>query len=154
MVKKHKLSEGLSHNYTIIGIVSRMINFQLCFHINNTLHISLKREGDLPVIIYKSNVTEHFPFFRYTDPHYNNNWMLVSNRNQMQKMLLVDLKLIDYFLFIENLPSFVEIKNIIVSLKNIAGITLAQQFNMEVSKGLEYLFQDIEIYLSNPDRTK
>lgn len=154
MVKKHKLSSGLSHEYTIIGIVSRMINFQLCFHINNALRISLKREGNLPAISYKSNVVGYFPFFRYTDPQYHNNWMLVSNRNQMQKILLVDLKLIDYFLFIENLPQFVEIKTIIVSLKNIAGITLAQQINKEVSTGMEYLLQDIEIYLTNPDRIK
>lgn len=154
MIKKHKIFTGESDNFTIIGIVSRLVDYKLCFHINNALNIGLKRGSDISVMAVKTHEVQHFPLFRYYSEQYKNNWILIPNKNLNKDILLADLQPIDYFFFIDEFPSLLDIKDLMRTFKNIPEVALVKQIKPQASKRIDHILQDIEIYLLSQNQKK
>lgn len=154
MAKKHKLTAGLSYDYEVIAIVSTLVDFKLCIRINKLLGLDMKRAGDVPFFNQKLNAFQYFPVFRYCDSHHKTNWFLVANRNYLQQRMLTDLKQLDFFLILDELPPFLTIQSIVSRLRGIKGATLVQKIETEASKQIDHFLQDLEMYVLELDQTK
>lgn len=154
MAKKHKLTAGLSYDYEVVAIVSTLIDFKLCIRINKLLGLDMKRAGDVPFFNQKLNAFQYFPFFRYYDSHHKTNWFLVPNRNYLQQRMLADLKQLDYFLILDEMPPFLNLTGIISQLRGIKGISLIHKIETDASKQMEHLLEDIEMFVMDLDQTK
>lgn len=152
MVKKHRLSAACSYDYSITGIATQLKDFKLCLFINQALGIKLRRVGDIPVNASEKGKLLHFPLYRYYDPPHRINWYLIANRNHQQQVMLSELKELNFFLVNNEMPPFLDINTFISSLKQIAGVQMAQQISLSTSKGLSYLLQDLEIYTLELDK--
>jgi hypothetical protein len=152
MIRRHKLSVELSHDYSIIGIATQLKDYKLCLFLNKVLGIKLVRTVDIPVRAGESETPVSFPFYRYYDAANRINWYLLSNRNHNHQLILAGLKQLNFFLLNDGIPPFMDIKTFISSINKISNVQLAQDINIEKFKGIDYMLLDLELHLLELDR--
>jgi hypothetical protein len=122
-VRKNTISAFDEFEGTLFGIVTQLKDYRLCWHINASLAMDLKKMNDIEIVSRKKNRTAVFSLCRYENEL--DKWLvyLVSNRHQGE-YLLPELKLTD-FLFIINGEMDAATKDQILSaLKNIPAIQM------------------------------
>lgn len=146
MAKKHRLSSEVSFDYCITGIASQLKDYRLCLFINQALGLKLIRKGEIPVNISHSHAVQYFPFYAHYDTFHRLNWYLISNKNHLHQVMLTDLKMLDFFLISDGLPSHLDIKDFTSALKRINNVQMAQEMDLSQSKSFPAMLEDIEFY--------
>src|SRR5690606_20888557 len=114
-----KLDESLFlEDLTILGLVSELPSFRLCYFINELLSFRLKRSREDKPFYYKNKDLVKYAHFEYYNAHHAISCFLTANKNpQLQPLqknnttddvrivsglpLIPNLKGIDYFLWFE-----------------------------------------------------
>ncbi len=146
-----KLEDFETENYSLIAIhSSRKEDFKVTYLVNTALNLYLERTKN-DVEIDTEQGLACFSLFEYDDHDYHVLWKLVSNKaflfpeSQMnsplfknvistiskQGYLLPELKMVDYFLKIENTDEQFDISRVIEKLKAIKLVSAAYEIKAE-----------------------
>ncbi|RYE23412.1 MAG: IPExxxVDY family protein [Sphingobacteriales bacterium] len=133
------MEEDFFSDCALIGIVSAMPAYKLCWRLNNTLDIDFVREPELDILVQKPKAVQHyFPIYQYAIP-------LSGCRHLMYKLksdkeaLLPEIKQLDYLWLIQSHKAAHEAHMAAQQLRNIADIQLAQILDIEKLKNLSNL---------------
>ena len=129
---KHKLFLEDDYSFELIGICSSNADYKLCWGINNTLGINLRKIADLNLMLKKQGEQE-FSFYEYFDETEHITYNLVKNLSHQFVHLIPEKDQIDYFLLIKNNYTL-ELNNILTSLKDLDTILTAFKFDPEELK--------------------
>ncbi len=143
MPKKHSLILSQDHEFKIIGVVSPLVAYRLCYFLNKALLLRLARIMDLPA---RESIDDGYQLFKYTDHKRQNNWYLISNKLESQ-LLVPDLKHIDYFLLADGLPHSLTLEKVAATIRKISLVQTAQTIHPNQVKGVTNLFDDLEMHL-------
>lgn len=89
------LSDGFFDNSRILGIVSTLRDYQLCWSLNNSLHFDLRINNGIEIIMNKKARTYYFSVYQYNEPagslvHY------IYNNRYDGEFLLPEFRHLDY----------------------------------------------------------
>ncbi len=135
------------------GLVCDLPAYRLCYFINNSLALELKRAQKDKTFVHKGTLM-HYSLFEFDDEIAGLRWHLLANKNpwagddevmpsQAYRIsglpLITSLKLMDYFLLIEGECSDRSIKNWQEVLKKMPQIRALEIIDPEKTKNLHHL---------------
>jgi len=135
---KYRLEESGFPNFFedsyIVGIVSTLKNYLLCWHIQHHLNIYFGTSEDMQINLVKNQRTYSFTVYEYNDPVSLHQYQLFTNKNDGE-FLLPELQHLDYILFFKgnngNLDNFQRIR---LLLKTIPGVQMVVDINQSKIK--------------------
>lgn len=140
-----------NENYKLIGIHTRIENYQLAFLINQYLQVKLKR-ADYNLDFGAKKHNSSYAVYEYTDKKYDYNWFLIENICRIQTTsnglfgeteqthyLLPEEKKVDYFLKLEGDFENEYLKKCTDSIKNIPQIVTSYLIEVNKLKSKEFL---------------
>jgi len=136
--KSHKLIFEDDFRFILIGISSHENDYRVCWSLNNTFGMSLKRSKNLTIYNPRLRQNQEFPMYQYADQETLNYYHLISNRCD-NGFLLEEMSNIDYILKIsgdtgKNFPA-----QLVDKLKKINIITTAFEINPSTLKSRKKL---------------
>ncbi|MDP2422754.1 MAG: IPExxxVDY family protein [Bacteroidales bacterium] len=143
MPKKHTLKSLGSHEFLLIGVITPLPGYRLCYFLNKSLCLRLARTKDLPS---KETDDDGFQLYEYLDKERQNEWYLLGNKAGNQ-LLLPALKQFDYFLLTNCLPHSLTFESVAETIRIISQVQIAQIIEYEHVKGLDCLFEDFEMHI-------
>ena len=76
---------NLEEDYSLFGVRSNLSDFSLVYFLNKNLNINLYRENkDLSIIHLQKKI--FFSLFSYYDSELDNQWSIIKNKNQFEKI--------------------------------------------------------------------
>lgn len=133
------MEEDFFSDCALIGIVSALPAYKLCWKLNNTLDTNFVREPELDILVQKNKTNQHyFPIYQYAIP-------LSGCRHLMYKLksdkeaLLPEVKQLDYLWMIQSSTAEHEAHIAAQQLRDIPDIQLAQIIDIDKLKNLSNL---------------
>lgn len=129
----------MEYDYKMIGICSHHSDYRLVWSVNNELGFNFGKSASEFVMVNKKGVqiSKH-SFYEWTDEDSLINFFLIKNK-AFSKFLIPEKEEFDYFLFVCE-DHLNEQADILISLKNVAGILTAVEFDPKSIKSTENLF--------------
>lgn len=124
-------------DYRLVGISSQERDYRLCWAINQLLHIDMVRVPD-HLMESRAHIAG-FPFFECIQEETGDVYRLLSNRFE-QKILMKELKTIDYFLLIQTQQDF--IADVIHRLTTLEFVIWASEIDVNQLKEKDLLYLD------------
>lgn len=127
------------HDASLIGIISRQKEYQLCWEVNRALGFKFKMNNELEVMLLKKDKKCFFPVYEFEEPtrfttHY------LYNNHYKGEYLLQELKNIDFIWLIKgNYYNEQEIKWLMDAIKNMGNIQLVSRLKPAELKSRENL---------------
>lgn len=115
-----------SNDLTIIGITTTMNSFSLAQHINTELLNNLTLFKDFESYDKEKDQTNNFKNYYYYNAPYRLHNLLISNKNNEDKLLFDDNKTIDYIYVLIGRDNKKHAKTFLNKIKNVPNIVLAQ----------------------------
>lgn len=118
----------------LMGIITRVKDYQLCWHLNNTLRFNFRANNELEIKLCQKKKTFYFSVFEFTEPttavsHY------IYNNHSKAAFLLPELKNIDFLWLIKgDYYQEKEVKALIEQIRSVETIQLVTLFNQEEIK--------------------
>lgn len=138
MAKKTILTLDYDYDFFLVGLVTRLKDYQLAWNFNQLFHIALRKEMGYEIIFKKKNLSIIFPWYKYVDELNKNEYHLLANKTQSE-FLLPEIKQAD-FLFIVKGNASVELKEtIILKIKSLVSIQTSVVLNPAGLKSRENL---------------
>jgi|SRR5690554_1612930 len=128
---KFTLSLEEDYPYFIIGISSSTPDYRLCWSLNKTLDISLKRDKSIDIHSKNGDVTAH-SVFEYTDEVLNTKYRLIENKKGSSRFLS-EANQADYLLIIDDSDK-IQISDLLNEIKKIAQVILAFSIDIDSLK--------------------
>lgn len=122
----------------MIGIVTALPGYHLCWLLNNHFDIEFVREPSQNIPLQKKENTYNFPIYQYTFPNSAHKYLLYKLKDGKEP-LLPETKQLDYLWLIQTATPEYDAMNITTELKNIPDIQLAQILAPEQLKSLNNL---------------
>lgn len=125
-MQKKFLQETFKIDFELLAIASPLADYQLAWHTNNLLNLSLKRVEDHHISL-KKDVFLSTSCFAYKTEH--STFKLFKNKLNEGAgaiLLIPEMKNIDYFLLIQDDTEEVEILNVKNTLSKIKNVILIQ----------------------------
>lgn len=98
-MKVLSLESELDYDFKLIGVCCHMKDYRLCWEVNRSLSISLKREENYT--LYSKDSTERtFPFFEFEDKENGVDYYLMKNRGT-SGMIIPEEGRADYLLLLK-----------------------------------------------------
>lgn len=148
MARKQRLEPSFQQADAFIGIATNLSAIQLVHFINRESWLNLVRETELPVYSEKSDSLNYFRFFYYQDEDLRSDFCLLCNQSD-GLFLLPTQKQFGYFLLVNGAIPDGKVKQLISSIKSIAGVQLAASIPQEPIKALGPLLEDLELHLTD-----
>lgn len=114
--------------FLLIGIVSHLDDYSICWSLNHKLNIHLSKREDIIIENKRSKQTAEYPCFSFYDEEEYKDYVLLQNKSGANR-ILNELTEIDYFLKISGFIQGETEENILKKLKKIEGISLAYKIN-------------------------
>lgn len=146
MARKSLLEPAYEKADALIGIACSIPVYRLVHLLNQHTMLQLECEVDIPVFIEKVKLSLDFPFYYYEDEDFRSSFCLISNSNRAALILPMH-KQLSYLLIIKGAIPAEKITQLIVSIKQIAGIQLATSLNQSTIKNFESVMEDLEMHL-------
>lgn len=138
--KKNKIVVEPFDDIRIIGINSHLEDYKLAWYINNVLKINLLKYSD---IINEDG--QPFSFYLYDGGENSNAFNLVELSNGESKWMKMALPT-DYLIVIRNFITEESYQALISKIKQIPGVILVYNVDIEKTKKIDNLLEDIEIH--------
>jgi hypothetical protein len=119
----------------MIGIVSAMPVYRLCWMLNNHFDINFVREPEQDVMMKKKDIQYCFPIYQYDLPNSGYQYLLYKLKNG-KETLLPETKQLDYLWLLRTSDPEEDAARISAELRNIRDIQLAQVLAAEQLKSL------------------
>ncbi|TAM99374.1 MAG: IPExxxVDY family protein [Chitinophagaceae bacterium] len=134
-----KNTDSFFHNSTLIGIISRMKPYKLCWEINRILNFNFIMNHELEITLLKKEKKCFFPVYEYAESlrfttHY------LYNNHYKGEFLLPELKHTDFLWMIKgDYYNEEEVKYLMDAIKKIPAIQLATILDVEDLKNKDNL---------------
>lgn len=115
--KRHFLQFDIEIDFALIAISSHQKGFKLCWSINNSCKLKLKRTDDVWVELKSSTAKVPFATYSFFNPETELEYLLIENRNQGYN-LLPEIKAADYFLILKGMYNANMVNELLEELKN------------------------------------
>lgn len=140
-MKKVKLQSNVTYDFHLIGVISNAREYTVCWSINQTLNIKLKKEDDV-VLIKKNGERQMVSYSLFENDFIR--YSLISNRvdggdGRAFMPLLSALSHFDYFLKIEVLEEVEDLNSIYGKLREAARIDSILKLDVKKVKEKESL---------------
>jgi hypothetical protein len=122
--------------YEIIGISASAKDYRICWSLNQTLEIALKREPSLKVFTKKSEPVEH-GYYTFLDEDTDIKFRLVENKRSASKFLPEAPKA-DYLFIIDESPG-IEPDSILSKIREIRPVLMAFRIDSDQLKNKQNL---------------
>jgi len=143
--KKIKVVVEPFDDIKIIGITTRLEDFQLAWHLNNTLDINLIRYPDIC-----NEDGELFSFFYYNGGENSNAFNLVALSNDEVKWVKFSPST-DFLFIIRNFITDEKLQKLLSQIKQIPDIAYSYLIDLDQNKKIDTLLEDIEMHESDLD---
>jgi hypothetical protein len=100
MASAKKLILPHHYNFSLTGISCHEKLYRLCWALNNTLGLTLKKDLDITLFDKKTNSTLMFPAFSFQDESTLISYRIISNKYK-NKVLVAEHKQADYLFMIQ-----------------------------------------------------
>jgi hypothetical protein len=121
MAKKNIIEVEYDFDFVLWGIVTTMRDYQICWELNKSLKINLKRQPDVEFSHPQRGRHMLFSLFRYYDEMDKCLYHLMSNK-YYKEFLLPEVKEADYLLRFTGEMPYNYAEGILYSLKNVPKI--------------------------------
>lgn len=138
--RKNKIVVEPFDDIRIIGINSHLEDYKLAWHINNVLNINLIKYSDIV-----NEDGQAFSFYLYDGGENSNAFNLVGLVNEEAKWIKLPLPT-DYLIVIRNFITEDSYQAITSKIKQIPGVILIYNVDVEKTRKIDNLLEDIEIH--------
>jgi len=107
----------------LLGIVTQLRDYQLCWHLNKMMNFEMKMMNDLEITHKKKNKTALFSWFKYEDELDKLMVYLISNRHSGE-YLLPEMKQADFIFMVQGEVTEERRKEIFNGIKQINAVQL------------------------------
>jgi hypothetical protein len=133
------MEEDFFSDCALIGIVSALPAYKLCWKLNEKLDTNFIREPELDILVQKSkNVQHYFPIYQYALPLSGCRHLLYKLKNE-KEALMPEIKQLDYLWMIQSHEAMHEAHIAAQQLRDIADIQLAQILDLDKLKNASNL---------------
>ena len=135
-----QMSDSFFDNTRILGIVSTLKNYQLCFHIEKLLQIDFRTSADLQISLEKNKRSYSFTVYEFLEPAIATEHFLYSNKNDGEP-LIYELQHLDFIWLLKGQYFYDEslFSDLQQKLRSISGIQLVTEVNQEKIKSKDNL---------------
>ncbi|PKR81471.1 IPExxxVDY family protein [Brumimicrobium salinarum] len=137
---KYTLSLEDDFNFDLIGICSHQGDYRVCWSINDSIGLKLKK-SDEPFMVSgkKGQVISSHSLYEWEDEEAYVNYYLIQNKNS-GKFLVPEKSQIDYFLVIKE-NNVIDINTLLNNIKDISSILTAFIFDPnELKSANKFIF--------------
>jgi len=132
------MQEDFFAEAAMIGIVTAMPGYHLCWLLNNHFDINFIREPDQNIPLQKKDNRYNFPIYQYNFPNSSHKYLLYKLKDGKEP-LLPETKQLDYLWLIQTASPEDDAAHIAAELKNITDIQMAQILDTDQLKSLNNL---------------
>ncbi len=132
------MQEDFFAEAAMIGIVTALPGYHLCWVLNKHFDIDFVREPEQDIPLQKKGNRYNYPIYQYNLPNSAYKYLLYKLKDGKEP-LLPETKELDYLWLIQTANPGYDAENIASELKNIADIQLAQILAPEQLKSLSNL---------------
>ncbi len=119
------MQEDFFADVAMLGIVTAVPGYHLCWLLNRYFDINFVREPDQNLPLQKKKNQYYFPIYQYDFPNSNYKYLLYKLKNGSES-LLPETRQLDYLWLIQTANPDEDADKIAAELKNIQEIQLAQ----------------------------
>jgi hypothetical protein len=132
------MQEDFFADASMIGIVSAVPGYHLCWMLNRHFNIDFIRDPDQNISLQKKDNQFYFPIYQYTFPNSNHKYLLYKLKSGSES-LLPETKQLDYIWLVQTANPEEDAYRIATELRNIPDVQLAQILNTDQLKSLNNL---------------
>lgn len=130
MAKKTIIQFEYDWDFTLIGLVTILRDYQLCWHLNKLFELNLKKTDDLELNLRKKNKLLEFTHFRFDDDLNKLEYHIIGNKC-MGNYLIPEYKILDYLLVIKGYFTLDKKAMFVSKLKSLTSLTTLLEVNAE-----------------------
>jgi len=146
-VKKIKVDIDYASDYTILGLVSYVSDYQLVHNINKTLDIHFSRFDDF-VFNESNKLSPNYAwYFCYSDELKINAYIIANKHTQGN--LLPNFNKIDYVIILENINDTQQLNTIIKNIRKIKSVIGVFNLDIRKIKKIDLLIEKNEMHQLN-----
>jgi hypothetical protein len=123
---------------SMIGIVTAMQGYRLCWMINNHFDVNFIRDPQQDILLQKKDNEFYFPVYRYDLANSSHRYLLYKLKNGTET-LLPETKQLDYLWLIQTANADEDAYQIAADLRNTPDIQLARILSVEELKNVKNL---------------
>jgi len=133
------LAEAFFEETRLLGIVSTLKDYQVCWQLNNLLGMDFRVNHDIEIRLTKKRRNYFFSVFQYQLPLGSLNHYLYNNEFDGE-YLLPEFKHLDYlWLMKDDVVDNATVSQMISSIRSISGVQLVVELTNEKIKNKEHL---------------
>ena len=132
------MQEDFFAEAAMIGIVTALPGYRLCWLLNRHFDIEFCREPDQVIPLQKKENKYHFPIYQFCLPNSSHKYLLYKLKDGKEP-LLPETKQLDYLWLVQTANPENDAENIVAELKKIADIQLARVLAQDQLKSLSNL---------------
>jgi len=141
-IDNETLAREFFEDSILLGIVAPLKDYQLSWHLNQVLGFDFRLNNDLEIQLHRKNRTYFFSIYEYKVPSTSLTHYLYNNQFDGE-YLLPEFKHLDFLWLIKGEGgepvSQEEQKNLIQSIKSLAGVQLVIEMTNEKIKNKQHL---------------
>ncbi|MEO5909798.1 MAG: IPExxxVDY family protein [Pelobium sp.] len=136
-MNKKFLKLELDFDFILIAITSPLKDYRLCFYINKSAEIELRKIEDL-TLNFINTEPKFFSRYLFTEENSECEFFLIANKG-LEGFLIPEMKEADYFILIKEFIDEEDLEFFLERLKKINDIQAAVEINPERLKSKENL---------------
>ncbi len=154
MAKKIKLEHLYNYDdLNIIGINASMPDYQLIWHLNNTLAYNLIKKEDFIFEMLKTAEKLPFSYYQYHDLN-NNKWVYLLSNKSLNKNLITEYRSFNFLLIIKGMAADTLVADMSSQLKSIKNVIMTSKLDLKKIKNLDVIFNDFELFTIEINKKK
>jgi len=131
--KKQTLDTKLSLQIKLLGICSQEFDYKICYLINKTLNLDLRRIEDIEIFYQKHNIKGSYANFFYEDEESFLDYMLIVNHHPAGD-LIPEASKYDYLIRLSGEVDHVDMEDLIKSLRSIDQVIFVTEIQVNTLK--------------------
>ena len=136
-MSKFVLEVAYDYDFLLIGLVSHVKDYRVCYELNSKLGFNLQKSNNLEILINKRKETSVYSFYEYENDD-GDCFYLIGNKGS-RTFLIPEQKQLDYFLMIKQLSDYINEKELLRDLKTIPLLLGAFSVDPKALKSRENL---------------
>lgn len=137
ILNKKFLKLELDFDFILIAITSQLKDYRLCFYINKSAEIELRKIEDLS-LNFKNIEPKYFSRYLFTQENSECEFYLIANKGS-EGFLIPEMKEADYFILIKEFIDDEDLDFFLERLKKVQDIQAAVEINPDRLKSKENL---------------
>ena len=138
---KFLLEAEFDYDFDLLGLVSPLRDYRLCWLINKKLNVDFHRRNDLEINLIQQQKLTYFSIYSYYDSLDKASFFILNNKNN-NDLLIPEMKQVDYFFMTKGNIALQERDRLLISLKEVQAIQTLFEVNPLSLKSRQNLIFD------------